>query len=66
MEAKSKKNIKPKAITTEKNTDCYLEVKSDAKQKKEAGMTNQFEQRFEEALQRIQGHTQQRGCKEGR
>lgn len=53
METKSKKNIRLRAVTTEKNTDYYLEVKSDAKEMKEAGMKNQFEHRFEEALQRI-------------
>ncbi len=53
METKSKKAIRLKAVTTEKNTDYYLEVKSQAKEMKEAGMKNKFEQRFEEALQRI-------------
>jgi hypothetical protein len=53
METKSKQFIRLKAVTTAKNTDYYLEVKSNAKEKKEAAMTNQFEYRFEEALQRI-------------
>jgi len=53
LDTKSNKTIRLKAVTTEKNTDYYLEVKSPAKQMKEAGMKNQFEQRFEEALQRI-------------
>jgi len=53
METKSKKTIRLKAVTTEKNTDYYLEVKSEAKQMKETGMKSQFEQRFEEALQKI-------------
>jgi hypothetical protein len=53
METKSKKAIRLKAVTTEKNTDYYLEVKSQAKEMKEAGMKNKFEQRFQEALQRI-------------
>jgi len=53
MDTKSNKAIRLRAVTTEKNTDYYLEVKSNAKEKKEAGMKNQFEHRFEEALQRI-------------
>ncbi len=53
METKSKQYIRLRAVTTEKNIDYYLEVKSNAKQIKEAGMKNQFEQRFEEALLRI-------------
>ena len=53
METKSKQHIRLRAVTTEKNTDYYLEVKSNAKEIKEAGMKSQFEQRFEEALQRI-------------
>jgi hypothetical protein len=53
METKSKQFVRLKAVTTEKNTDYYLEVKSIAKEKKESGMINQFEYRFEEALQRI-------------
>ena len=53
LDTKSNKTIRLKAVTTEKNSDYYLEVKSPAKEMKEAGMKNQFEQRFEEALQRI-------------
>ena len=53
LETKSKKTVRLKAVTTEKNTDYYLEVKSQAKELKEAGMKNQFEQRFEEEMQRI-------------
>ena len=53
METKSKQYVRLKAVSTEKNTDYYLEVKSPAKEMKETGMKNQFEQRFEEALQRI-------------
>ncbi|HEX8678076.1 MAG TPA: IS1634 family transposase [Segetibacter sp.] len=53
METKSKQFIRLKAVSTEKNTDYYLEVKSPAKERKETGMRNQFEQRFEEALQSI-------------
>lgn len=53
MDTKSNKAIRLKAVTTEKNTDYYLEVKSLAKEMKESGMKSQFEQRFEDALQRI-------------
>jgi hypothetical protein len=53
METKSKQVVRLKAVSTEKNTDYYLEVKSQAKEMKETGMRNHFEQRFEEALQSI-------------
>ena len=53
METKSKQNIRLKAVTAERNTDYYLEVKSDAKVLKEEGMKSQFEKRFEEELQKI-------------
>ena len=53
LETKSKKTIRLKAVSTDKNTDYYLEVKSPAKEMKETGMKNQFELRFEEALQCI-------------
>ena len=51
LETKSKKTIRLKAVSTDKNTNYYLEVKSPAKEMKETGMKNQFELRFEEALQ---------------
>lgn len=53
LESKSKQEVRLKAVKTDKNTDYYLQVKSKAKERKEEGMKNQFEQRFEEALQRI-------------
>jgi hypothetical protein len=53
METKSKQYVRLKAVSTEKNTDYYLGVKSPAKEMKETGMKNQFEKRFEEALRRI-------------
>jgi transposase len=53
LETKSKKTIRLKAVSTDKNTDYYLEVKSPAREMKETGMKNQFELRFEEALQCI-------------
>jgi Transposase DDE domain len=54
LETKSKKEVRLRAITTAKSTDYYLEVKSEAKQLKEAGMKTQFEQRFEDELQKIE------------
>jgi transposase len=53
METKSKQTVTLKSIQTEKNTDYYLEVKSEAKQSKENAMKHQFEQRFEMELQKI-------------
>ena len=53
MDTKSKKTIRLKQVTTQANTDYYLEVKSPDKAMKEAGMMNQFEKRFEEQLQKI-------------
>lgn len=53
LDTKSKKTIRLKSVTTEKNTDYYLEVKSPDKAMKEAGMKSQFEKRFEEELQKI-------------
>ena len=61
LETKSKKDVRLRAVTTEKNTDYYLEVKSYAKQVKESGMKNQFEQRFEEALQKIHNSIHSKG-----
>ena len=53
MQTISKQPISLRAVKTDKNTDYYLEVKSLAKGLKEEGMKNQFEQRFEEELQKI-------------
>ena len=53
LETKSKQEVRLKAAKTDNNTDYYLEVKSLAKEHKETAMKNQFEQRFEQALQRI-------------
>jgi len=53
LDTKSKKTIRLKPVTTDKNTDYYLEVKSPDKAMKEAGMKSQFEKRFEEELQKI-------------
>jgi transposase len=53
LDTKSNQTIRLKSVTTPKNTDYYLEVKSPAKEKKEEGMKLQFEKRFEEELQKI-------------
>ena len=53
LETKSKQTIRLRSVTTEKNTDYYLEVKSPSKEKKEEGMKLQFEKRFEEELQKV-------------
>ena len=53
VNTKSNKTIRLRRITTEKNTDYYLEIKSTDKALKEEGMKNQFEKRFEEELQKI-------------
>lgn len=54
METRSKQNVRIKAIQTDKDTDYYLEIKSDAKTVKEQSMATQFEERFEAYLARIQ------------
>jgi len=61
MDTKSNQTIRLRAVTSEKNTDYYLEVKSPAKEKKEEGMKLQFEKRFEEALQKIHNALQGKG-----
>ena len=53
VDTKSNQTIRLRAITTEKNTDYYLEVNSPSKEKKEQGMKLQFEKRFEQELQKI-------------
>lgn len=53
LDTKSNRTIRLRSVTTEKNTDYYLEVKSPSKEKKEEGMKLQFEKRFEEELQKI-------------
>lgn len=53
LETKSKQIVTLKSVRTDKNTDYYLEVKSEAKKSTETGMKNQFEERFEMQLQKI-------------
>lgn len=61
MDTKSNQTIRLRSVTTSKNTDYYLEVKSPSKEKKEEGMKLQFEKRFEEDLQKIQTALQRKG-----
>lgn len=61
LDTKSNKTIRLKSVTTERNTDYYLEVKSPDKAMKEAGMKNQFEKRFEEELQKIYNAIHRKG-----
>lgn len=53
LDTKSNQTIRLRSVTTSKNTDYYLEVKSPSKEKKEEGMKLQFEKRFEDELQKI-------------
>jgi Transposase DDE domain len=53
LDTKSGQTIRLRSVTTEKNTDYYLEVKSPSKEKKEEAMKLQFEKRFEGELQKI-------------
>ena len=61
MDTKSNQTIRLKAVTTPQNTDYYLEIKSDTKALKENAIKNQFEQRFEEALQKIHAAIHNKG-----
>ena len=61
METKSKQTIRLKSVATTKNTDYYLEVKSEIKALKETGMKNQFEQRFETELEKIHAAIHRKG-----
>lgn len=53
LDTKSKQTIRLRQVSTDKNTDYCLEVKSPSKEKKEEGMKLQFEKRFEQELQKI-------------
>ncbi|MCH7411817.1 IS1634 family transposase, partial [Belliella sp. DSM 111904] len=61
LDTKSKQTIRLRSVTTEKNTDYYLEVKSPSKEKKEEGMKLQFENRFEQELQKIHNALHSKG-----
>jgi hypothetical protein len=53
LETKSKRNVRLKAVSNNKNTDYYLEVASEDKYETANSMRSQFEQRFEMELQKI-------------
>lgn len=53
METKSKRHVRLKAVASEGQTDYYMEVASEDKWQTANGMRVQFEQRFEEQLQKI-------------
>ena len=53
METKSKRQVRLKAVTSEGQTDYYMEVASEDKWQTANGMRTQFEQRFEEELRKI-------------
>jgi len=61
LETKSKQTIRLRSVTTKKNTDYYLEVKSPSKEKKEEGMKVQYETRFEQELQKIHAALHSKG-----
>jgi len=61
LDTKSNQTIRLRSVTTEKNTDYYLEVKSPSKEKKEEGMKLQFEKRFEQELQKIHAALHSKG-----
>jgi len=61
LDTKSNRAIRLRSVTTKKNTDYYLEVKSPSKEKKEEGMKLQFEKRFEGELQKINAALQGKG-----
>jgi len=61
LDTKSNKTIRLKSVTTQRNTDYYLEVKSPDKAMKEGSMKNQFEKRFEDELQKIHNAIHRKG-----
>jgi transposase len=61
LETKSKRQVRLKAVSTNKNTDYYLEVASEDKYETANSMRSQFEQRFELELQKIARSAQRKG-----
>jgi transposase len=61
LETKSKRNVRLKAVSSNKNTDYYLEVASEDKFETANSMRIQFEQRFELELQKIAQALSRRG-----
>ena len=61
LETKSKRQVRLKAVSTNKNTDYYLEVASEDKYETANSMRSQFEQRFELELQKIAQSAERKG-----
>jgi len=61
LETKSKRNVRLKAVSDNKNTDYYLEVLSEDKYETQNSMRIQFEQRFELELQKIAKSVERKG-----
>ena len=61
LETKSKRQVRLKAVSNNKNTDYFLEVASEDKYETANSMRSQFEQRFELELQKIAQSLQRKG-----
>lgn len=61
LQTKSNRQVRLKAISTDKNTDYYLEVASEDKHKTADSMRSLFEQRFEMELEKIKQSLQRKG-----
>ena len=61
LETKSKHEVVLKKVLTQENTDYHLEVRSTRKAQKESGMKTQFENRFEDELQKIKNSLSKKG-----
>jgi transposase len=53
LETKSRRDVRLRAVSGGNHTDYYLEVASEDKYKTASGMCRQFEERFEQDLQKI-------------
>ena len=61
LETKSKRQVRLKAVSSPNKTDYYLEVASEDKYQTASSMCSQFEQRFEQELQKIAQSLQRKG-----
>lgn len=61
LETKSKRQVRLKAVSNNKNTDYFLEVASQDKYETANSMRSQFEQRFELELQKVAQSIQRKG-----
>ncbi|MEJ7589322.1 MAG: IS1634 family transposase [Ferruginibacter sp.] len=62
LETKSKRQVRLKAVSNNKNTDYYLEVASEDKYETANSMRSRFEQRFETELQKIAQSVERKGA----